>query len=338
MSETRTVTGSYIVRPHKQSTYLTGGTFTNYFTTSEGTYTAGEPGNGWNRNLNVTEGVLSDGNDSTKVTIALPGKTITTMKHDGYNSILVGKVDDEADVPEWDYKITNVKGVVRWGSNHNFDSTWRQSRIWTSFWRGGSYPKSADFSLMWGQNGRFTNKAADYTHSKTYNYSVPAGEYPKSIALCMSGCRAFNYSAQDVYCYDIRYEVDFSYEETAETVNFFTDSGVVVTTGGTEVPTGVYETWRHTKFDLVANVKPGYIIDGWYLNGQKVSESLTYTYELYDADRLYCITKKRKIFVGDYQVDEVYIGNQPATAVYDGNECIWGESELKAAATAENVG
>ena len=46
------------------------------------------------------------------------------------------------------------------------------------------------------------------------------------------------------------------------------------------------------------------------------------------------LTKKRKIFVGDYQVDEIYIGTTPVTEIYDGDTCIWGLSDLYGDATA----
>ena len=84
---------------------------------------------------------------------------------------------------------------------------------------------------------------------------------------------------------------------------------------------------------LVATTLPGYVFDGWYLNGVKVSSNQTYQLTIAANASLYAISKVRKIYVGTLQVKAVYVGTTECD-VYDGTEKVFGESNEYANATA----
>lgn len=135
--------------------------------------------------------------------------------------------------------------------------------------------------------------------------------------------------------YDVWYVVEYSYTEYEKTVNYRNDGGVVVTAGGNALDaTATYQDYRGTQYPLVATVQPGYVLDGYYLNGTKVSSTENYTYTFNgDPDALYCLSKVRKAFVGTSQFSNAYVGTDEVKAIYVGTTKIWGDSDLLPEAT-----
>ena len=334
MPNTRTITGTFRLRPNEYIRYLSGGTFGIYFDTSASTsgLTNGVPRAGWNNEFSETGNtVLGDASDSTYVSITPPSGSIFNWNAStkGWNGQYKLKVVMNT-VPEFTYTITSVTCSYRVAASAS--GTNNSNTIY--YVSLGSPGNNNSFISKWSSVDVQSNSIATYTFTSTPNRVVTRDQYPDHFALCLASARSNISSLRWIRCYDVWFDVHYSYDESEEVVYFHRDSGVTVTTGGVDVPTNEYWAWRHTTWDLTATVLPGYIWDGWYLNGQKVSSNLTYTYELYNNDQLYCITKPRKLFVGDYQVEEVYVGTNPIEELYDGTKKLWGLSDLYEDATA----
>lgn len=334
MPNTRTITGKYRLRPGRYIRYISSGTFGTYFDTSASTsgLDNGVPRAGWNNAFSDTTGnTLGDVSDSTYVSITPPSGSLLNWNAStkGWNG-QYGLTRVTGVTPEWNYTITSVTASYKVAASASGTSNSN-----TIYYVSLGAPNNNDtFISKWSSVDVQDTSISTYTFTSSPNYSVQRDNVPNHFALCLASARNNLSSLRWIRCYEVWFDVSYSYVETEETVQFFRDDGCTVAVGETDVPTGSYTTWRHTTWDLTATVLPGYIWDGWYLNGQKVSSNLTYTYELYDNDKLYCITKPRKLFVGNYQVDEVYIGTSPVDSIYDGTEKLWGLSELYGDATA----
>lgn len=336
----RTVTGTYILRPTSRRTYRSSGTFSDWFSTS---VTAPSD---WTNQLDVGTNI-GDNSDSTYFNDSGVGVNSTEAK----NAIMNMSVTSGT-VPDVDYTITSVKLSFRNKTSSN-TSNIRIFRIWNTLYFTDGYKTATPKAH--NENGRFIWKHAvgstssvsvGTTSITTYSYdtpseqantSMPASEYPDLCAICVQAYKTSHFTSFNSYqLYDVWYEVSYSYTEYEKSVQYRNDEGVVVTANGNALDaTATYQDYKGIQYPLVATVQPGYILDGYYLNGQKVSSSENYTFTFNnDSDELYCITKKRKIFVGDHQVDEVYIGTTPVSEIYDGDICIWGLSDLYGDATA----
>lgn len=325
MPETRTVTGFFRLRPTSKIGYISSGTFSDWFT-------GDNPELGWTNELTVTDTALGDHADSTYASITPVGGA----SQRGWNMRFWVSPDSDTPVPEWDYSITSITSIIRWaGSNDYGGGTGRSGRIFSTIYDPSSASqtaKASSLSYMVWKDGNWDSSITNISNTKEYSGTLPyytKGTYPKAAAFCMSARKLLNYmSFSWLRCYQLVYNVHYSYVETAETVSFFRDEGCTVAVGNDDVPTGDYSTWRHTKWTLTATVKQGYVFDGWYLNGTKVSSNLSYEYELYDGDRLYCITKVRKVFDGTTQVNSFYVGTTEIREVYIGTTKVFGLSDL----------
>lgn len=325
MPETRTVTGFYRLRPTSKIGYISSGTFSDWFT-------GDAPASGWTNELNVTNTALGDHSDSTYAE-RVPNSGASQV---GYNMRFWVTPDSDTPVPEWDYSITSITSVIRWAGSHDYGGgTGRAGRIFSTIYDPSTSSQTAKASslyyMVW-QDGNWDNSITNISNTKTYSDTLPyytKETYPKASAFCMSARKLLNYmSFSWLRCYQLVYNVYYSYVETAETLHFFRDDGCTVSSGGTDVPTADYSTWRYTKRTYTATVKPGYEFDGWYLNGTKVSSNLSYEYEFHEGDKLYCITKVRKIFDGTTQANAVYVGTDAISEIYIGTTKIWGLSDL----------
>lgn len=333
----RTITGSYIVRPTSYREYLTSGTFGDYFSTAVSTTSSG-----WNGNLNVGT-AIGDNSDSTYYSDTSVSTSSTTAKN-----ALMNLTVSSGTVPSFDYTVTKVTLGFRTRASSTTNNT-RILRLWNTLWYSGGYsasPKSmisqGNFGYMNAQGSTSsttlaTSAVSTYSVSETSftNSTIPAAKYPDRMAICALAYKTSHLVSYNAwYLYDVWWIIDWTYTENEETVSFFRDDGVTVSAGGNDVPTGQYTDYRHTTYTLTATVQNGYVFDGWYLNGTKVSSDLTYTYELYQGDELYCITKVRKVFNGTVQFDKCYIGDEEISAIYIGTEKVWGLSDLYGDATA----
>lgn len=327
----RTITGSYTLRPTTYSSYRSSGAFTDWFSDN---YALSD----WKHNMPVGT-KIGDNSDSTYYT----DSSVDTST-DAKNCIMNMAVTSGT-VPTFDYDITKVTFYYRNKTSNPTGST-RILRIWNTlydFGHGGTpldLHNSGYFCNM-GFNGSSTGSTSITTRSAVYtsfaNTGMAANDYPSKMALCIQAYKTSYFTSFSSYTlYDVWYIVEYSYTENEKTVQYRNDEGVVVTANGNELDAvATYQDYKGVQYPLVATVNKGYIFDGYYLNGQKVSDSENYTFTFNnDSDKLYCITKKRKIFVGDRQVDEVYIGTTPVTEIYDGDTCIWGLSDLYGDATA----
>ena len=332
MPKTRTVTGFYRLRPTSKIGYISSGTFSDWF--------AGEaPRVSWTNELTVTDTALGDHADSTYASIT----PVTGVSQKGWNMRFWVSPDSDTPVPEWDYNITSINSIIRWAGSHDYGGgTGRSGRIFSTIYDPSSASQTASASslsyMVW-KDGDWEDSITNISNTQTYSGTLPyytKETYPKASAFCMSARKLLNYMAFSwLRCYQLVYNIYYSYVETAEVLHFVCDNGVTVVDGeGLPVVSSDYEDWRYTQWTLTATVKPGYIFDGWYLNGSKVSSNLQYQYEFHEGDVLYCITKVRKIFVGNYQVDEVYVGTSVVKEIYDGTEKLWGLSDLYDDATS----
>lgn len=327
----RTVTGTYTLRPTSYSSYRSSGTFTDWFSNNDA------PSN-WKNNMPVGTNI-GDGSDSTYY----QDSSVSTSTN--AKNCIMNLTVTSGTVPEFEYDITKVTFYYR-NKASNSTSSNRIFRIWNTiydFGTGGT-PKSllenGHFCNM-GYNGSSTASTSITTRSSSYtsftNTRIAANDYPSKMALCIQAYKTSHLTSYNSYTlYDVWYVVEYSYTEYEKSVQYRNDEGVVVTANGSALDAvATYQDYKGVQYPLVATVNKGYILDGYYLNGQKVSDSENYTFTFNnDSDELYCITKKRKIFVGDYQVDEIYIGTTPVTEIYDGDTCIWGLSDLYGDATA----
>lgn len=327
----RTITGSYTLRPTTYSSYRSSGTFTDWFSNDNA------PSN-WKNNMPVGTNI-GDGSDSTYY-----NDTSVSTSTNAKNCIMNLTVTSGT-VPEFEYDITKVTFYYRNKTSNSVSSS-RIFRIWNTiydFGTGGT-PKqllnNGHFCNM-GFNGSNTGSTSITTRSSEYssftNTRIAANDYPSKMALCIQAYKTSSWTSFHSYqIYDVWYIVEYSYTEYEKTVNYRNDEGVVVTANGSALDAvATYQDYKGVQRPLVATVNKGYIFDGYYLNGRKVSDSENYTFTFNDdSDELYCITKKRKIFVGDHQVDEVYIGTTPVSEIYDGDICIWGLSDLYGDATS----
>ena len=327
----RTITGSYTLRPTTYSSYRSSDNFSDWFQNSNA------PSN-WYNNMPVGTNI-GDNSDSTYYT----DSSVDTST-DAKNCIMNLDVTSGA-VPEFDYTITKVTFYYR-NRTSNSTSSNRIFRIWNTLYDFGHGGTPLDihnngYFCNMGFNGSSTGSTSITTRSAEYtsfaNTGMAANDYPSKMALCIQAYKTSHFTSYNSYTlYDVWYVVEYSYTEYEKSVQYRNDEGVVVTANGNTLDArATYQDYKGTQYPLVATVQPGYILDGYYLNGQKVSDSENYTFTFNnDSDELYCITKKRKIFVGDYQVDEVYIGTTPVSEIYDGDTCIWGLSDLYGDATA----
>ena len=323
----RTVKGYYRLRAKTQRKYLSSGTFSTVWSTDK----AGEPGAGWTNNLAAGTKV-GDNDDSTYASIVPPAYSLLSQKHKGWNSILTTSAVTK--VPEFDYDITSVVSYVKWWGSDYYSATTRQGRIWTTLYdsrtnssgttkKTDSYlPSASKLAVYYSRNGSFTTSVATYSATTAVSASYSAKDYPDSVALCMSGCRALGYTLSNLYCSEVYHHVYYSYVENEETATLSIADGVTVSSSGESVSAGSLVAYRHTTYDFTATLDKGYELDGWYLNGTKVSSDLTYSYELYDADVLECVAVKTgfPIYVGTRQVTDIYVGTTPVKAVYLGTE------------------
>lgn len=328
----RTVTGTYTLRPTSYSSYRSSGAFTDWFSNNNA------PSN-WTNNMPVGTNI-GDGSDSTYY-----NDTSVSTSTNAKNCIMNLTVTSGT-VPEFEYDITKVTFYYRNKTSNSVNSS-RIFRIWNTiydFGTGGT-PKAllnnGHFCNM-GFNGSNTGSTSITTRSSEYssftNTRIAANDYPSKMALCTQAYKTSHLTSYNSYTlYDVWYVIEYSYVENETTVRYFDDDGVSVTANGSALTSeSTYQDYYKTAYPLVATLAPGHVFDGWYLNGVKVSSSLSYTYVFpkTGVDWLYCITKYRKIFVGTYQVDEIYIGTSPVGDIYDGNTKIWGNSPLYGDATS----
>ena len=327
----RTITGSYTLRPTTYSSYRSSGTFTDWFSNNNA------PSN-WKNNMPVGTNI-GDGSDSTYY----QDSSVSTSTN--AKNCIMNLTVTSGTVPEFEYDITKVTFYYR-NKASNSTSSNRIFRIWNTLYdygHGGvplNIHNNGYFCNM-GYNGSSTASTSITTRSSSYtsfaNTGMAANDYPSKMALCIQAYKTSHLTSFSSYTlYDVWYVVEYSYTEYEKSVQYRNDEGVVVTANGSALDAvATYQDYKGVQYPLVATVNKGYILDGYYLNGQKVSDSENYTFTFNnDSDELYCITKKRKIFVGDYQVDEIYIGTTPVTEIYDGDTCIWGLSDLYGDATA----
>ena len=327
----RTITGSYTLRPTTYSSYRSSGTFTDWFSNNNA------PSN-WKNNMPVGTNI-GDGSDSTYY----QDSSVSTSTN--AKNCIMNLTVTSGTVPEFEYDITKVTFYYR-NKASNSTSSNRIFRIWNTLYDHGhggtplNIHNNGYFCNM-GYNGSSTASTSITTRSSSYtsfaNTGMAANDYPSKMALCIQAYKTSHLTSFSSYTlYDVWYVVEYSYTEYEKSVQYRNDEGVVVTANGSALDAvATYQDYKGVQYPLVATVNKGYILDGYYLNGQKVSDSENYTFTFNnDSDELYCITKKRKIFVGDYQVDEIYIGTTPVTEIYDGDTCIWGLSDLYGDATA----
>ena len=330
----RTITGSYTLRPTTYSSYRSSDSFSDWFENSDA------PSN-WHNNMPV-DTQIGDNSDSTYYTDSSVG-TSTNAK----NCIMNLTVTSGA-VPEFDYDITKVTFYYRNKTSNSVSST-RIFRIWNTlydFGHGGNplEIRNKGYFCNMGFNGSnngstsITTRSAEYTSFT--NTGMAANDYPSKMALCIQAYKKSHLTSYNSYTlYDVWYVVEYSYVENEKTVQYRNDEGVIVSSNGSILDaTANYQDYKGAYYPLVAEVQPGYVFDGYYLNGSLVSSTENYTYTFNgDTDRLYCITKVRKIFVGNYQVDEIYIGTNVLKELYDGQLKLWGSSDLYDEATQANV-
>lgn len=333
----RTITGSYTLRPTKYSSYRSNDTFKNWFVNTNA------PSN-WTNNLDCGT-KIGDNSDSTYYNDSSVN-TSTNAKN-----CLMNLTVTSGTVPPIDYNITKVTFYWR-NKTSGATNNSRIFRIWNTIYEKHDVAGSAA-SLMedgyfgnMGFNGSTSSVSTGTTSIRTYSQQytsfthdavIAGGLWPDKMAMCVQAYKTSHWTSFSSYqIYDVWYVVEYSYTEYEKTVQYKNDEGVVVTANGRALDAAAtYQDYKGVQYPLIATVNKGYILDGYYLNGQKVSDSENYTFTFdNDSDELYCITKKRKIFVGDHQVDEVYIGTTPVSEIYDGDTCIWGLSDLYGDATA----
>ena len=334
----RTVTGSYTLRPVSQRTYKSG-TFSDWFSTSVSAPSS------WATNLNAGT-KIGDDSDSTYINDTSIGTDSTGAKNNVMNMHVTSGT-----VPSFPYTITSVTLSFRNKTSSSTNAS-RIFRIWnTLYWTNDNKLSSP---AVCQANGRFVWKHAigssgsvsvGTTSIKTYSYStpseqanpsMPADEFPDLCAICVQAYKTSHLTSFNSYqLYDVWYVVEYSYEEPTDvTATVKADSGTAVS-GDATVQAG---TTANVTFDegtivsLTAEPADGYVFDGWYSGGSKVAETTTYSFTI-SAAVLYAISHKRNLYVGNAKVKEVYIGTTKIGEIYSGSEPIWKDSELLAEAT-----
>lgn len=333
----RTVTGSYILRPSTWKRKLTS-TFSSYFSTD-----VAQPSGTWTNDADVEKNVIGDADDETKWSYP----SISTSQN-AYNCVMSLVV--EGDVPDVDYTVKSVKVHNRNRATTNTGSS-NVLEHWFTIWYGAGSSASvpttrrsaghfcamhADSSTS--QSGNSTTTLTTHTSTMTAtNTDVPGGIHPDFVALCVSAYRPGGWfpSFTSYAIYDLWFVVEYTYvEKTDVTATVKADSGTAVS-GDATVQAG---TTANVTFDegtivsLTAEPADGYVFDGWYSGGSKVAETTTYSFTI-SAAVLYAISHKRNLYVGDARVKEVYIGTTKIGEIYSGSEPIWKDSELLAEAT-----
>lgn len=331
----RTVTGTYTLRPTSYASYRSNDTWTNWFVNTNAP-------SDWKNQLKVTT-QLGDNSDSTYY-----NNTSVDTGQDARNCLLNLTVTS-GKVPAYDYKVTEVKFYWRNKTSGATGSS-RIFRIWNTIYEkrdnlgtAKSLMEDGFFGHM-GYNGSTSSTSTGTTSINTYsstytsfvNDTIAAGLYPDRMALCVLAYKTSHYTSFNSYqLYDVWYVVEYSYEEPTDvTATVKADSGTAVS-GDATVQAG---TTANVTFDegtivsLTAEPADGYVFDGWYSGGSKVAETTTYSFTI-SAAVLYAISHKRNLYVGNAKVKEVYIGTTKIGEIYSGSEPIWKDSELLAEAT-----
>lgn len=337
----RTVTGSYTLRPTSYRTYRSSGTFSDWFYTSS---SVSAPST-WRYNMNPGT-KIGDNSDSTYYS-----DTGVTHINDYAENAIMNLTVSSGTVPSVDYSITSVTLTYRAKASTTTDAS-RKLNIWNTIWYSGgnkSYTPTACISA--GNFGWKTAKVSTYsvttatTSIANYESShtptdgdMPAGTYPDMHAICVQAYKtsalvSFSYW----YLYDVWYTVEWSYTEDELTGTVYTDKGVAVT-GGASVSAGTtagksFAGYAGDSKTMKARVLRGYEWDGWYDGTQKVSSDLSYSISMSDGLTLYALSKARNVFVGTEPAAAVYVGNTEVTEIDVGANRIWGDSPLLTAAT-----
>lgn len=229
MPKTRTVTGFYRLRHTSKIGYISSGNFSDFFTGSA-------PDRSWRDELNVTDTALGDHSDSTYASVT---PNTGTMQR-GYNMRFWVSPDSDTLVPEWDYSITSVTSIMRWAGSHDYGGgTGRDGRIFSTIYDPSTASQTAaasSFSYMVWKNGDWSNEIQNVSNSTSYSSNQPhytKGTYPKASAFCLS-CRKLTalQALNWVRCYQLVYNIYYSYVETAEVLHFVCDNGVTIVDGG----------------------------------------------------------------------------------------------------------
>ena len=332
----RTVTGTYTLRPTSYASYRSNDTFTNWFVNTNA------PSN-WTNNLSVTT-QLGDNSDSTYY-----NNTGVDTDQEARNCLLNLTVTSGT-VPAYDYRVTQLKFYWRNKTSGATGSS-RIFRIWNTIYEKHDIAGSAK-SLM--EDGLFGNMGYDgstssvstgttsiKTYSSTYtsfvNDTIAAGLYPDRMALCVLAYKTSHYTSFNSYqLYDVWYKVSYTYEEpTDATATIITDTGTSVSGDATVAAnsTGTLTDEEGSLVTLTATPAAGYVFDGWYSGGVKVASTPTYSFTMAAATTLYALSKKRQIYVGTAQVQAIYVGTTEIVDVYIGTTKAYGDSELLPTAT-----
>ena len=335
----RTVTGSYVLRPTSQRTYRSSGTFSDWF------YNSSAPSS-WTTNMNPGT-KIGDNSDSTYYS-----DTGVSSSNSYAENAIMNLTVSSGTVPDVDYTIEQVTLTYRAKASTTTDGT-RKLNIWNTIWYcNGNHtytPKACMDAGNYGwKSGVFSasgnaTASTSITNRSTSDYSggsMPGGAYPDMHAICVQAYKTSAWvSFSSWQLYDIWFTVEWSYEEPDVKTYLYTDEGTSIS-GAASVPAGsttIGETFIEASSGetrtLVASTLPGYVFDGWYLNGVKVSSNQTYQLTIAANASLYAISKVRKIYVGTLQVQAVFVGTTECE-VYDGSEKVFGESNEYANATA----
>ena len=336
----RTVTGSYIIRPTSYNSYLSSGTFSNYFSTSPSAPSS------WTTKMNIST-QIGDNSDSTYYS-----DTGVSSSNSNAENVIMNMTKTSGTVPAHEYKITKVSLNYRAKASTTTDGS-RNLNLWFSIWNSneGTTPTAAINAGHFGMKTGYASSSSLATATtsiatKTFNItsltngSYIANRFPNRLALCARAWKSsylvpFSYW----YLYDVWFEISWSYEEDPVKTYIYTDDGVTIS-GDASIAPGTHvigesyiEDYVGETKSLTASVSEGREFDGWYINGVLISEELTITITMTSNDQVYAISKIRKVYVGPAPVKEVYVGTT-LVEVYSGDEKIFGASELYGNATA----
>lgn len=333
----KTVTGTYTLRPTTYRQYISSGTFSNYFSTSVSAPSS------WTTKMNVTT-EIGDQSDSTYYSDTGVSSSNTYAENAIMNLHL-----SSGSVPQEDYQITKIK--VNWRAQASAQTDgYRKLNIWNTIWDSGGYsgtPKSRIDNGAFGHMLASGSSSSVHTattsiedHSQTAtsfeNPTINAGDFPDRLAICVQAYKTSGFVSFSWWrLYEVWIEVSYTYEKNVDvTATIKADSGTTVS-GDATVQAGTNEDITFdegTVVSLTATPSDGYVFDGWYSGGSKVAETTTYSFTI-SAAVLYAISHKRNLYVGDARVKEVYIGTTKIGEIYSGDEPIWKDSELLAEAT-----
>jgi len=290
---------------------------------------------------------IGDNSDSTYYS-----DTGVTSGNSNAENAIMNLTVSSGTVPDVDYTIEQVTMTYRAKASTTTDGS-RKLNIWNTIWYcNGNHtytPKACMDAGNYGwKSGVFSSSSnatasTSITNRTTSDYSGGAmrgGTYPDMHAICVQAYKTSAWvSFSSWQLYDIWFTVEWSYEEPDVKTYLYTDEGTSIS-GAASVPAGsttIGETFIEASSGetrtLVATALPGYVFDGWYLNGVKVSSNQTYQVTIAANASLYAISKVRKIYVGTLQVKAVFVGTTECE-VYDGSEKVFGESNEYANATA----